>query len=57
MTQKETLGTSRAVQWLRLCTSNAEGLGSIPHVTKIPYVMQQGPKKIFLTKTKKEIVN
>ena len=52
MTQKEILGTSRAVQWLRLCTSNAEGVDSIPHVTKIPYVTQQGPKK-FLTKKKR----
>ena len=25
-----TLGTSLVVQWLRLCTSNAGGLGSIP---------------------------
>ena len=54
VTQKEILGTSRAVQWLRLCTSNAEGVDSIPHVTKIPYVTQQGPKK-FLTKKKKKL--
>ena len=31
-------GTSLAVQWLRLCTSNAEGTGSIPDQgTKIPH--------------------
>ena len=38
-------GTSLAVQWLRLCTANAEGVGSIPVPgTKIPHNLQCGPK-------------
>ena len=33
-------GTSLVVQWLRLCVSNAGGLGSIPGGgTKIPHAM------------------
>ena len=36
--KKQTLGTSLAVQWLRLCTPNAGGMGSIPgQGTKIPH--------------------
>ena len=38
-------GASLVVQWLRLCTPNVEGLGSIPGgETKTPYVTQ-GPKR------------
>ena len=34
---KRVLGASLVVQWLRPCTSNAEGMGSIPgQETKIP---------------------
>ena len=37
-------GTSLAVQWLRLCTSNAGGGGSIPgQGTKIPHATWHGP--------------
>ena len=39
-------GTSLAVQWLRLCTSNARGAGSNPSQgTKIPHATQPRPKK------------
>ena len=39
-------GTSLAVQWLRLCASNAGGMGSIPSQgTKIPHAAQQKKKK------------
>ena len=45
------LGTSLAVWWLRLCTSNAGGMGSIPGWgTKIPYAVwhdQKKKKKIY----------
>ena len=38
-------GTSLAVQWLRLCTANAEGVGSIPVPgTKIPHDLQCGQR-------------
>ena len=34
------LGTSLEVQWLRVCTSNAGGMGLIPgQGTKIPHVV------------------
>ena len=40
------LGTSLAVWWLRLCTSNAGGMGSIPGWgTKIPYAVWHDQKK------------
>ena len=36
-------GTSPVVQWLRLCASNAGGMGSIPGGgTKIPHAVQCG---------------
>ena len=36
-------GTSLAVQWLRLCGSNAGAMGSIPGWgTKIPHAVQHG---------------
>ena len=39
-------GTSLAVQWLRFCTSTAEGVGSIPgQGSKILHVSQHGKKK------------
>ena len=39
-------GTSLAVQWLRLCASNAEGAGLIPgQGTKIPHAVQHCQKK------------
>ena len=43
--KKKSEGTSLAVQWLRLCASNARGMGSIPGWgTKIPYVVWHGHK-------------
>ena len=37
--------TSLVVQWLRLCSSSARGMGSIPgHGTKIPEAMRHGQK-------------
>ena len=37
--RKVVIGTSLAVQWLRLCTSTKKGVGSIPGLgTKIPHV-------------------
>ena len=37
---------SLAVQWLRLCTSTAGAIGSIPgQGTKIPHAVQRRPKK------------
>ena len=43
---KIALGTSLAVQWLRLCTSTAGGMGSIPDWrTKIPRAARHGQKK------------
>ena len=39
-------GTSLAAQWLRLCVSNAGGMGSIPgRGTKIPYTLCHSQKK------------
>ena len=39
------------VQWLRLCTFNAEGMGSIPgQGTKIPHVTWCGQKINFFKK-------
>ena len=39
------LGTSLAAQWLRLCTPNAGGKGSIPGGgTKIPHAVQHSQK-------------
>ena len=35
-TEQNALGTSQAVQWLRLCACNAGGVDLIPG-TKIPY--------------------
>ena len=43
--QESDLGTSLVVQWLRLCASNARGMGSTPRQgTKIPYALQQGQR-------------
>ena len=40
------LGTSLAVQWLRLHTCTAGGVGSTPgRVTKIPHVVRGSQKK------------
>ena len=40
-------GTSLAVQWLRLCASNAKGVGSIPGWgTKIPHAIWRGQENI-----------
>ena len=42
-------GTSLVVQWLRLCTFNAEDLSSIPgQGTKIPHAAWCGRKRFFL---------
>ena len=39
-------GASLVVQWLRLCTFNADSTGSIPgQGTNIPHAMQHGQKK------------
>ena len=39
-------GTSLVAQWLRLCISNAGGMGSIPgRGTKIPYTLCHSQKK------------
>ena len=47
-------GTFLEVQWLRLCASMAQGIGSIPDQgTKIPYAVQPGQKK---KKKKSEIL-
>ena len=44
--QKKKGGTSLVVQWLRLHTSSAGGMGSIPgRGTKILHVVQCGQKK------------
>ena len=43
--KEEIIGTSLAVQWLRLHTSTAGDTGSIPGwVTKIPRAVQHGQK-------------
>ena len=43
------MGTSLEVQWLRLCASNAGGMGSITgQGTKIPHAVRRGQKKFFL---------
>ena len=50
---KEKMGTSLAVQWLRLCASNAGGMDSIPGWgTKIPHGVAK--KKEKKKKKKKE---
>ena len=42
------MGTSRAVQWLRPCASNAGDVGSIPGPgTKSLHAVQQGQNKFF----------
>ena len=44
--QRELWGTSLAVQWLRLCISNADSMGSVAEWgTKIPRATQSGQKK------------
>ena len=44
--KKESKRTSLGVQWLRLCTSTAGGIGSTPGPgAKIPDDLQQGQKK------------
>ena len=44
-------GTSLAVQWLRLCTSNGVGRGSIlGSGTRIPHAMMHGLKKTHKTR-------
>ena len=48
-------GTSLVVQWLRICTSTAGGIGSIPgQGTKILHAMQCSEKKKKINKTKKK---
>ena len=48
------VGNSLAVQWLRLCASNAGSMGSIPgQGTKIPHAMRCGQKK---TTNKQEMI-
>ena len=43
------LGTSLTIQWLRLCASNAGGVGSIPGWgAKILHAMQGDQKKKYL---------
>ena len=46
MTQKIGWKNSLVVQWLRLCVSNAEGVGLTPNWgSKIPHALWHGPKK------------
>ena len=45
MIRNKNLGTSLAVQWLRLCTSNSGGTGLIRgQGTKIPYAAQHSQR-------------
>ena len=45
------MGTSLEVQWLRLCTPNAEGIVSIPDQgTKIPNATQPSQKKSLVSR-------
>ena len=47
ISRTKALRTSLAVQWLRLCTSNAGGMGSIPgQGTKIPHAAWCSQKKL-----------
>ena len=49
MTQKIGWKNSLVVQWLRLCVSNAEGVGLTPNWgSKIPHALWHGPKKKML---------
>ena len=44
------------VQWLRLCASNAKGMGSIPvQGTKIPHAAQCGQENILKKKKERSI--
>ena len=44
------------VQWLRLCTSGAEGMGLIPNWgSKIPHAVQWQKKKVKKKKWKKQL--
>ena len=43
--QERMSGTSLAIQWLKICASNAGYVGSIPAGTKIPYAVQCGQKR------------
>ena len=44
--KRNNLGTTLAVQWLRLCTSTAGGAGSNPsRVTEIPHAVRPKKKK------------
>ena len=46
--REQSSGTSLAVQWFRLCPSNAGGVGLIPGWgTKIPCAMWHGKKNFF----------
>ena len=47
--------TFLAVQWLRLCSSTAEGVGMIPgQGTKVPHAVQHGQKEREKEKKKKK---
>ena len=56
--EKEDVGTSLGVQWLRLCTSKEGGLGMIPglgtrsHMLQLDSSMPQGISKIPHAATK-----
>ena len=43
--QERMSGTSLAIQWLKICASNAGYVGLIPGGTKIPYTVQCGQKR------------
>ena len=50
------LGTSLAVQWLRLHASNARGVGSIPgQGTKCPHAAAKKKKKYAQTKKDEDL--
>ena len=43
--QERMSGTSLAIQWLKICSSNAGYVGSIPGGTKVPYAVWCGQKR------------
>ena len=56
VTLKQNLGNFLTVQWLRVCATNAQDVGSIPGwETKIPHAVQCGQKikNVFFKALKK----
>ena len=55
--KRKVLWTFLEVQWLRLLTPNARGMGSVPHQeTKILHALGEAKKKKKKNQTKKKVL-